>query len=128
MRRFTDFLQQRGPRFIHKEQHRRCDPAFDQADGQMDWLHQCQKRAKGQLRDAGQRRLQHNRKRAQLQGDDTAQDRGQHQLPGRLAPAAAQEGAVDQVVPDKAAVKAHIPDVRPQGEQPPVGKEQALDC
>ena len=53
--------QQLRPRLIEEQQHRRRDEALDQADGQMDRLHDGAERAERQIRDAGERRLQHAR-------------------------------------------------------------------
>ena len=64
-----------GPRLIDEKQHRRGNQALDQANRQMDWLHQRRKRTERQSRDAGERRLQHNGERTKLKRDDAAEHR-----------------------------------------------------
>ena len=126
--------QQLRPRLIEEQQHRRRDEALDQADGQMDRLHNGAERAERQIRDAGERRLQHDRERAELQRQHAAEHGRKRDLEAVRRPlaaprkaAAAHQRPVNEKISDEAAVKRHVPDVCAQRQQTAVGKEQALD-
>ena len=100
----------------------------------MDGLHDGAERAERQIRDAGERRLQHDRKRAELQRQHAAEHGRERDLEAVRRPltasrkaAAAHQRPIDEKISDKAAVKRHVPDVRAQRHQAAVCKEQALD-
>lgn len=100
----------------------------------MNGLHDGAERAERQIRDTGERRLQHDRERAELQRQHTAEHGRKRDLEAVRRPlaaprkaAAAHQRPIDEKISDKAAVKRHVPDVRAQRHQAAVSKEQALD-
>ena len=98
----------------------------------MNRLHQRKKCPEGEVAHAGKAGFKHNGKGAQLQRQNTSQNRSQDDpFPHGGSPlseqAASHNGAPDQVIPHKTAVKGHIPDIRSQRHKPAVGEEQALD-
>ena len=73
-------------RLPDKTHHRRGDQPLHNADGQVNGLHEEEKRGKGQLRQAGKPGLQHDPEGPQLQGQNGG-DHGSQQdaARGRLA-------------------------------------------
>ena len=115
-------------------QYCRCDQAFNQADRQMDGLHERAERAERKRCNTGKRSLQHDREGAHLQCHD-ASDEGRRNDPGSLRLAGfhlAKQAALhnrppDQVIADKAPIEGHVPYVGAERHQPAVGKKQTLD-
>jgi hypothetical protein len=114
-----------GRAACRKAQHRRRHQTLHQADGQMNGLHQQQKRLEGQSGDAGGQCLQHHAERAQLQRRRHGQHGGRRDALFRQPPA--EQRAVNQRPADETGAHTHVEDVAPQRQQSAVGEEQALD-
>ena len=99
--------------------------AFDEADREMDRLHQQHEGPERQLRNSGGDCFQDDREGPELQADQRGQRGGDEDRPrGRKAPG---DLLVDKRIREKAREEAHVEDVAPKREKPSIREEERLD-
>ena len=101
----------------------------------MDGLHECAESAEGQLGYTGSGSLKNDGKCAELESDNTTEDRCKDDLETvrRIDTLggehiALHDRTINQEVTDKATVECHVPAVCTECHKSTVGEEQALNC